>query len=288
MFRSCRKALTGSEDMWSMKHLNPHLLNLTTRGNASLEVGNPVAGILPGVMAHNSFVTGEVPDSYEDRNSFMYGGMTREGKLKTSGLSFEKFKNLSRNVDRTDFSVRTLDRELSMDFDLKRKPIRETMVDSYRYFEEQDDIGCVASFDTVPYENPDEFLYYKGVGRGCTVLRTCDDWNLFFDKVDAKKDGIRRRIIDLEWSKLVSCVMVYRLGIPLDAFGTMPVNIPFLDDPSHTVAEKVDWINQFNGSEKKKFTVNTWKDCRKQTRASQILSESLFIDKLKDMIYWTP
>ena len=287
-FRSSRRALTGSDEMWSMKHLNPHLLNLTTRGNASMEVGDSAAGVLPGVLAHNSFVTGEEPDSYEDRNLFMYGGMTRSGKLKTTGLSFEKFKNLSRKINRTDFSVKSLDREISMDFDLKRKPVRETMVDSYRYFEEQDDIGVVASFDTVPYKDPNEFLYYKGIGRACTVLRTCEDWNLFFDKVDAKRDGVRRRIIDLEWSKLVSCVMAYRLGVPLDAFGNNPVSIPYLDDNEHTVAEKVEWINRFNFSTKKKFTVNTWKDCRKQTRASQILSESLFIDKLKEMVSWKP
>ena len=288
LFRMCRKSLTGSEKMWAMKHLNPHLLNLTTRGNASMEVGNPAAGILPGVMAHNSYVTGHVPDSHEDRSVFMYESMTRTGRLQTSGMSFEKFKNLSKKVDRTDFSVRRLDRELSMDFDLKRKPIRETMVDSFRYFEEQDDVGCVASFDTVPYEDPAEFLYYKTVGRACPVLRTCEDWNLFFDKIDIRKDGVRRRIIDLEWSKLVSCIMAYRLGIPLSAFGNAPVSIPFLDDPDHTVEEKVDWINGFNASQKKKFTINTWKDCRKQTRSSQVLAESLYIDKLKDMVYWTP
>lgn len=287
-FRGSRMALTGSDEMWSMKHLNPHLLNLTTRGNASLEVGDKSRGILPGVMAHNSFVTPYEPDSYEDRNYFMFESMTRQGRLKTSGLSFEKFKNLSNKVDRTDFSVRTLDRELSMDFDLKRKPLSDTMVDSYRYFEEQDDVGCVASFDTVAYETPAEFLYYKNIGRSCSVLRTCEDWSLFFDKIAAKKDGVRRNIIDLEWSKLVSCIMAYRLGVPLAGFGNLPVSIPYLDDPDHTVAEKVAWINTFNTSQKKKFTENTWKDCRKQTRASQILSESLFIDKLKDMVSWTP
>ena len=263
-------------------------MNLTTRGNASLEVGDPDNDVLPGVMAHNSYVTGEVPDSYEDRNVFMYGGMTRKGKLKTTSLSFEKFKNLSRRTNRTDFFTKDLDRELSMDFDLKRKPLRDTLVDSYRYFEEQDDLGCVASFDTVAYDTPQEFVYYKNIGRSCNVLRTCEDWYLFFDKIDSKRDGVRRRIIDLEWSKLVSCVMSYRLGLPLDAFGNMPVSIPYLDDPDKSVAEKVEWINHFNDSKKKTFTVNTWKDCRKQTRASQVLSESLYIDKLMSMVNWKP
>ena len=156
------------------------------------------------------------------------------------------------------------------------------------HFEEQDDVGWVASFDTIPYETPAEFLYYKGIGRSCAVLRTCEDLSLFFDKIEAKKDGVRRNILDLEWSKLVSCIMSYRLGVPLAGFGNRPVSIPYLDDPDHSVAEKVAWINTFNASQKKKFTENTWKDCRKQTRASQILSEPLFIDKLKDMVFWTP
>ena len=80
--------------------------------------------------------------------------------------------------------------------------------------------------------------------------------------------------------------MAYRLEIPLDAFGFTPVSIPYLDDPDKSVAEKVAWINQFNESQKE-FTVNTWKDCRKQTRASQVLSEALYIEKLKDMMCWS-
>ena len=303
LFRACRMDLTGSDGMWEMKHHNSHLLNVTTRGNCSLDVEDKDKGKLGGVMAHNSFVTGEIPDSYEDRECFMFLTMTREGRLKTTSVSFENFKNMAKRDGRVDFTSGKQDRLLSMDFDLKRKPIQETMEDSYRYFPDyynvefneigevldftkfqRDDVGWVASFDTVPYESPEEFIYYKNLGKSCSVLRTVDDWNLFFDKVEAKKDGVRRNIKDLEWSKLVSCVMSYRLGVPLDEFDG-PVRIPFMDDSNHSVAEKVDWINTFNKS-KKKFTENTWKDCRKQTRASQILSESLFIDLLKDMVHW--
>ena len=284
-FRGARRALTGRDDMWSMKHLNPHLLNLTTRGNVSLEVGNPDKKVLPGVMAHNSFATGYEPDSYEDRLAFMSGAMSRTGKMKTSSISFEKFKNLSKRVDRTDFSAREQEREISMDFDLKRKPIFSTMVDSQRYFAETGIMGVVASFDTEPYETPAEFVYYKNIGRSCTVLRTVADWQVFADKIAAKTDGVRRHIKDLAWSKLVSCIMAYRLEIPLAAYGNVPVHIPYLDDPNISVADKVEWINQFNSS-RKNFTLNTWKDCRKQTRASQVLSESLYIDLLQEMISW--
>ena len=282
-FRASRIALTGSDDMWAMKHLNPHLLNLTTRGNASLEVGDKVNGILPGVMAHNSYVTGYKPDSYEDRAHFMFESMTRLDRLKTTGMTFEMFKNLAKKVDRTDFSVRQLDRYLSMDFDLKRKPLANTLYEAHKYFDYFGDTGSVACFDTEAYETPEEFIFYKQVGRSCTVLRTVDDWKLFFDKIAVKQLSKGQHIKDLEWSKLVSCIMVYRLGIPIGIYGNNPVDIPYLSDPDHTVQQKVDWINSFNRS-KKKFTVNAWKDCRKQTRASQILPESVYIDLLKEMM----
>ena len=58
--------------------------------------------------------------------------------------------------------------------------------------------------------------------------------------------------------------------------------IPYLNNNDLSVADKVDWINTFNKS-KKKFTVNTWKDCRKQTRQSQMLPLELVKDLLLEM-----
>jgi hypothetical protein len=282
-FRASRTALTGSDEMWAMKHLNPDLLNLTTRGNASLEVGDKSNGVLPGVMAHNSYVTGYMPDSYEDRVHFMHKSMTRLGRMKTTSMTYEKFKNLAKTVDRTDFSVRQLDRFLSMDFDLKRKPLVNTLYESYLFFDYFGDTGSVACFDTEAYETPEEFIAFKKIGRSCTVLRTVEDWKQFFNKIAVKQLSKGQHITDLEWSKLVSCIMAYRLGIPIGKYGNNPVDIPYLSDSNHTVREKIDWINTFNRS-KKKFTENTWKDCRKQTRVSQILPEDVFINLLDEMI----
>ena len=114
------------------------------------------------------------------------------------------------------------------------------------------------------------------------MLRTVGDWKLFFDKIAVKQFSKGQHITDLAWSKLVSCIMVYRLGVPIGKYGNNPIDIPYLSDPDHTVQQKVDWINRFNRSEKK-FTISTWKDCRKQTRASQILPEETFIDLLCEM-----
>lgn len=285
-FRGARRLLTGSDEMWAMKHQQNDLLNLTTRGNASMNTGDKATGQLPGVMAHNSFVTGEKPDSKEDRTVFMVSAMTRNDKVKTMSISFEKFKNLARKVDRTDFYSKELIRYLSMDFDLKRKPLEDSLVESKKLFADGT-IGVVACFDTVPYADPDEFSYYKSIGRSCKVLRTIDNWIEFFNKIQYKKDGVRRNVKDYEWTKLFSCIMAFRLGVPLDMNNGSPVIIPYLADNTHTVAEKVAWINKFNTSQKK-FTENTWKDCRKQQRQSQMLPEHLFKDLLMDMINDTP
>ena len=81
--------------------------------------------------------------------------------------------------------------------------------------------------------------------------------------------------------------MAFRLGVPLKCNNNQPVVIPYLADASHSVGDKVAWINRFNQSTKK-FTDNTWKDCRKQQRITQMLPEKEFEDLLKDMINDTP
>lgn len=284
-FKQSRVLLTGSDEMWSMKHEQNDLLNLTTRGNASMNVGDSSKGLKAGVMAHNSYVSGFVPDSLEDRSHFFHETMTRGGRIKTITTSFEKFRNLAKKVNRTDFATSELIRYLSMDFDLKRKPIESTLVDVQKVF--SDDVGVIACFDTEPYETPQEFEYFKSVGRACKVLRTSNDWHLFFNKIRGKKDGVRRNIKDYEWTRLFSCVMAFRLGVPLKCNNDQPVVIPYLADASHSVGDKVAWINRFNQSTKK-FTDNTWKDCRKQQRITQMLPEKEFEDLLKDMINDTP
>ena len=287
-FRNARVAITGSSEMWSEKHNQTDLLNLTTRGNVSEKTGDPENNILPGVCAHNSFVTPYESDSLADRHYFKYESFMRTDRLHTTGIRFESFKNESKRINRRDFNVKELERWISMDYDLKRKPLASTMRDVYEYFVEEEEVGWIANFDTTPYESPDEYLFYKTIGRSCKVLATCDDWRLFFDKVTAKKDGIRRNIKDLKWSIIFSCIMSYRLGIPLTFLHGLKADIPCLDESSPwSVEEKCEWINQFNGS-KKKFTINAWKNCRKSDRISQIVSEDLFMDVMLLMMQQSP
>jgi hypothetical protein len=106
---------------------------------------------------------------------------------------------------------------------------------------------------------------------------------MFFDKISGKLNGRHRVVRDMDWSILFSAVMAYRLKVPLDGLNGDCAAIAYLDSSEYSVEEKVAWINGFNHS-KKKFTVNTWKDCRKSNRAAQMLPEVLYIDLLKDMI----
>lgn len=283
LFQASRMALVGDHTMWAVKHQQNDLVNLTTRGNASLIVGDKDNGILPGVMAHNSFVTGEEPDSYADRYSFITQVLSRTGRLRTINTAFVKFKEMARRENRLDFAVHEQERMISMDFDLKRKPIEASLNDVKVPI--RGTTYDICNVSTEPYDTISEYKFFKSTGKNMTVLRSYKDWVMYFDKIKSKSNGKHRVIKDLKWSALFSAVMAYRLRVPLDALGTAPANIPFLDDVNHTVADKVAWINGFNLSSSK-FTVSTWKDCRKQQRIAQMLPEAMFIDIVLDMMSW--
>jgi hypothetical protein len=281
LFQSARAALVGDPTMWTIKHRQNDLVNLTTRGNASLIVEDKNNGTLGGVMAHNSFVTGEIPDSYEDRYSFITQVLSRTGRLKTVNDSFAKFKDMARRNNRIDFSVHKQERMISMDFDLKRKPVEISLVDVSVTIDSN--TYHIGNFETEPYDTIDEYEFYKKTGKSVDVLRSYEDWIMFFDKISGKLNGRHRVVRDMDWSILFSAVMAYRLKVPLDGLNGDCAAIAYLDSSEYSVEEKVAWINGFNHS-KKKFTVNTWKDCRKSNRAAQMLPEVLYIDLLKDMI----
>lgn len=287
LFQKARNMLVGDPTMWAVKHRQNDLVNFTTRGNASLIVGDDKTGVLPGVMAHNSFVTGETVDTFADRYSLITQVLSREGRLLTVSESFEKFKNLALRENRVDFATHRQQRELSMDFDMKRKPIESSLVnvDVIILGNHYD----IANFETEPYDNIDEYRFYKNQARQTKCLRSLDHWVLFFDKINNKLTGSchNRVIKDLAWSKLMSAVMAYRLQVPLDYLGNDYPHIPFLDDTSNSVEDKCSWINKFNHSHKK-FTLNDWKNARRQTRISQMLPEITFKDVLDNMISWDP
>lgn len=281
-FQSVRYDLTGEYDMWQMKHAQKGLLNFSTRGNVALnDKSHPVIvdGVpYAGVCAHNSFVTGMEKESYEDRLSLVKTVLSRTSRCKCNVKTFAKFREVSRRNNRLDFYVDEEEHNISMDFDMKRKPVFESfetvqpVVDGVPYE--------IANFTTRPYEDVEEFKLYKEasvnfIRSGC--LLTVNDWQKFFVRMsDIQSDvhnndsdtqkkivGKRcptRRITDMDWSRIVTLVMGHRLGYWV---------VPYLAG-NYTVDEKIAYINSLNKSEKK-FTLLNWKNCRRPERASQML-----------------
>ncbi len=284
LYEEAREALVGDPTIWQLKHAQECLLNFTTRGNVALNTKeNPVTVDgkgYAGVCAHNSFVTGHEPDSAEDRLALAKAVLSRTGRCACVNKSFTGFKDVSspRKV-RKDFSVAEQTRKISMDFDMKRKPVRETMETVFPVVD-----GCsyeIVIFDSVPYETVDEFLSYKKTARACSqngCLRTMADWEKFFLKLEnaeATTDNKNKvpyfpRVTDMEWSKIMTLILGYRLGY---------WDIPYLSE-DHKLEDKLVYINSLNKS-KKKFGKNNWKDCRKENRRGQMLDRKYITDLLE-------
>ena len=178
----------------------------------------------------------------------------------------------NRTEDAT-MKTKSITKRVKMDYDLKRKPIRE----SFRTDEVSMDgtIYDIAHFDTMPFENIEEFRKYRQTKKETTVLRTRKDWDLFYAKLSGKVS--RAKITDLEWAKLTSCIKYYRAGI---------IDIPILtyhtEDKSWKVADICAWIQRHNHSNKV-FSENTWKDCRKPERLATALPLEEIEDLLKEL-----
>lgn len=266
--RKARLFLTSgdSDRIWEIKHKQEELLNLTTRGNMAPNVG--------GVCAHNSTKSGYPSGSVEDRAWFIRSCLARVSGLVYQDKVWTTFKDLSKGAN---FSVKDVERCVSMDFDMKRKPVRDSFVTVMVEFE-----GVsyeIANFDTEPFESVAEAKSYHAKRKTCGVLRTMDDWKLFWDKVDCNATG--KRILKnggLEWAKLVSCVMGYRMGV---------YDIPEMDKRV-TVQDKLDWINSLKLC-KREFKLNDWKNARKPERQANMLSRvdiADFLDIMGAHSYW--
>lgn len=289
LFRRAREELTGNDSLWEVKHEQDDLLNITTRGNVSLNIGDDSSNKISGVVAHNSYRTGFTPDSFEDRFTYANNVIKRKGKILSHEKVFTSFKKMSSTKNREDFSVIERERHVSMDFDLKRKPIRDSFENKKIKADkelgkiiESSDGEDVAYFETEPYEDVNEYNKYKACARNITVLKTCNDWEQFFNKLDLRTASARVHTSDLKRAALVSCIIVHKQGIPVAAMGNKPVKIPYLDRKIH-IDEKIKWINEFNKSSKK-FTKGDWYHCGEKSRSTSVLPEDFFIDLLKKMV----
>ena len=262
--RQARKFLTSgdSDRIWEIKHKQEELLNLTTRGNMAPTIG--------GVCAHNSTKSGYPSGSVEDRAWFIRSCLGRVAGIVYQDKVWTTFKDLSKGAN---FSVKDVERCVTMDFDMKRKPIRDSFRTVMVEFE-----GVtyeIANFDTEPFESVAEAQAYHAKRKQCDVLRTESDWKLFWDKIDSKASG--KRILKnggLEWAKLSSCIMGYRMGV---------YEIPEIDKLKCEGVQAIcDWINSLELC-KREFKKNDWKNARKPERQANMMNRLEVADFLEYM-----
>ncbi len=156
-----------ANQVWEPKHFNETFLNITTRGNVAVND--------EGVLAHNSYTTGEIKDSRADRDAYIIAVLSREGRLRCSTKVWTEF---SENVERKhDFHVSETIRQLSMYFDYKRCPLIETAKDTPVHYESLNGKYTVdtiiAEYDTRPCpRHPPLFQCHWANGQEirCTAL----------------------------------------------------------------------------------------------------------------------
>lgn len=186
LLRISRRELTQEPypEIWSIKHEQDDLLNLLTRGNASSIVSNSQLGIRGGVFAKANVsirYPNEPKASQNNRDAFINDAVTRSGPVESESTSYPSLKKYKEGVP----YVRSKNiRHISLDFDMKRKPIRNSLKAEYRVIEgEQYE---VAHIDTEPYLNSDEFIMYRSVAKSMKCLRTVEEWEQFFKKIEKK------------------------------------------------------------------------------------------------------
>ena len=272
-----RRAITGqaNPDIWSVKHTQKDLLNICTRGNASLTVEDKEHGVLGGVFARNgvSSVYPELPkDCLVNRKAFIFNVVSRNGKVDSS---YKKYPTLKEIQNGFPYLPSNKVKSINMDFDMKRKPIKETLRAEYM---EIDGIKYeVAHIDTVPFDDKVEFLRYREVADKQTCIRTVKQWERFFFDLEANDEGVYsgpRNTEDYEWRILCDCISGYRAGL---------WDIPYLNTSNLTVNDKVNWIQSFNNSSSHTYNRKTWDKASEKKKQKSLLPQSILSSKLEEL-----
>lgn len=265
VFQEARYALNDTCDdipdnhVWEPKHTNDALLNITTRGNVATNAG--------GVLAHNSYTTGEEKDSPADRDKFITDVLTRTGRLECSTTVWSQFSDIVEK--KHGFNVTESERHLSMNFDYKRCPVTESAIDVSVHYEQINGKGCVdttiANFNTRPFNDVEEFLNYRTVMENEDCVKVCAD----LDRVKVKAITKTSNCYigkDLNRAILISILRGYRAGI---------YDIPALNGLKQATAVKI--INSWDISP---ITINDWKNCSRSSRQSKLLPRDIVDEML--------
>ncbi|WP_302668990.1 hypothetical protein [Eubacterium sp. AF15-50] len=245
-----------ANQVWEPKHFNDTFLNITTRGNVAVNDG--------GVLAHNSYSTGQIKDSRADRDAFIAAVLTREGRLKCPTKVWTEFSDI---VERKhDFHVSESMRQLSMNFDYKRCPLIETAIDKPVHYDSPDGKyqvdTVIAEFDTRPFNDAEEYLNYRKTMHNEDCVKISSDLKRVQVKSTVKVSGYIGK--DLDRKVLLSILMGYRSGI---------YKVPALDGLKQS--EVVGLVNSWGISQ---ISINDWKNCSRTKRQENMLPRDL-VDK---------
>ena len=273
---NARMYLTDNKynDIWQIKHAQDDLLSWTTRGNVSLYEAkeNPFIyrdNSFSGVCAHAGLRSAFTNDSCKDRQWLFEQVISRTGKVKFCTNDWTTFKEIMFGKE---FSTNEQERCISMNYDLKRKPVESTLKEVS--ITNEGLTYTIATFTTVPYDTVEEFLRYREIAKNSKCLRTVEQMKAFFFKIQRKQTGKKnKRIVtqDMDWVILMACIRGYRQKL---------WDIPYLTNNKLTVQQKCDWINQFNNSTKYKFTRSSWDNCAKKDRTV----DDSYYDLIKDLL----
>ena len=267
--------------VWEVKHEQTDLFNITTRGNASLTVADPEHNVLGGVIARNG-AGSENPDlpkeSYANRNAFILSVASRTGKIAATYKQYTLLSDMQKtNCPYTESSHL---KNLSMDFDMKRKPLRESL--AAEWIEIDGEKYEVAHIETVPFENNAEYLLYKAVAEKQKCLRTVADWTRFFNDLDCASSGVSsgpREDENYRWKCFKDCIAGYRAGI---------WDIPYLDTPGLSVNQKVEWLQSINDCPSHIFNRKTWDKLSEKSYIKKILPIDILKDTLERIVSLSP
>ena len=239
--------------VWEQKHYNDTFLNITTRGNVAVNEG--------GVLAHNSYITGEVKGSLADREAYIIAVLSREGRLKCPTKVWTQFSDIV--ARKYDFGVSEITRQLSMDFDYKRVPILDSAVDrSIHYTSSNGDFTVdtvIAEFDTRPFEDVEEYLNYRPAKQTEDCVKVKADLERVAVKASANFRGYIGK--DLPRKQLSSIIAKHHTG---------DYDIPAFDGLSES--ELVELINTM-GITSKPLKVSDIKNWRRPGRRSSVLPD---------------
>lgn len=284
VFRDAREALVGDPAVWEVKHEQDDLVNLTTRGNVSSQLGGVLAraGLKTPAELRPGFDAEDAEKdrlSLEERRWFRDLVVSRTGKVANEYSSFPSFRELSRSTDRLDFAPVARAPEVSLDFDMKRRPLMETLrvdvVDGHE----------LAGFDTAPWDNVRDYVRAREIARhiaamrpgttgedrptGC--LRTREEWLTWKCRYDSSAGRRVRTAGSALLSELVAAHKAGRVSVPV-----LAARVP--------VEQKIAWLSSLGYGE---FSRAQWEHMSKRDRRDRALRNTNF-DVLAEVVEGLP